>query len=273
MSSLLNDIVSQPGPPVGSNIIQDASNAIGSVILGGSNNVGLPSSRVPSMQAGNAVRNMAYWFVPEVGIINMYINPQSIKYSLKKIINKEQTKGGFIIQYWGEDLTTLDISGHTGSSGVNGLNVLEEVYRAEQYLFDPIALSMSSDNSISGLNSLVDSSLGNIGGLAGSISQATDGIIGLDPASQNVLPRVVPSLASIALGIEFYFNGWKYRGYFNSFSFSESADRLGIFDYQIQFVATQRTGYRTNSLPWSHSAIDGPSNWGTTPLSISTLTK
>jgi hypothetical protein len=237
----------------------------------GSDNDGLPSSKVPSMQQGVATRFTAHWFVPEVGIVNMYINPQNIGYNFKKLITPERTKGGYVVQYWGEEFGALSIRGHTGSSGVNGLNVLYEVYRAEQYLFDPIALTMAANNSIAGLNDLVDSALGNLGGFGSTAATATNGVFGLDPASQNILPRNIPSLASIALGIELYYAGWVFRGFFTSFGFTESVDRLGIFDYDIEFTVTQRRGYRTNYLPWQHSAIDGPSNWQTNPLSFSTL--
>lgn len=265
------------------NVLSDAANALsqpsGNQQVGGfattaipsADGNGLPSSKVPSQQLGVATRNIVHWYVPEVGIVNMYINPQSIDYNLKKLITPERTKGGYNIQYWGEELTTLVIQGHTGSSGVNGLNVLYEVYRAEQLLFDPIALTMAADNSITGLNDLVDSALGNIGGLAASVASATTGILGLNPASQNILPRNIPSLSSMALGIEMYWSNWVYRGFFSSFSFNESADKVGLFTYNIGFTVTQRRGYRTNAQAWQHSAIDGPSNWETNPLSISDL--
>jgi len=234
---------------------------------------GLPSSSIQPLQLANPVRNIIHWFVPEVGMITMYVNPQSIAYNNSKLITKERTKGGFIVQYWGEELTTLNISGHTGGSGVEGLNVLYEIYRAEQILFDPIALTMASDNSVSGLNSLVDSTLGNIGGIGGTLANATNGILGLNPLSQSILPTNIPSLASMALGIELYYTGWVFRGYFNSFTFTESAERLGLFEYQIQFTVTQRRGYRTNSLAWQRSANSGPSNNspGGVPLSFSGL--
>lgn len=247
--------------------------AIDSVLtaISGQTYTGLPSSQTPSQLKGVAARNIAYWFVPEVGTVSMYINPQSINYNYKKLITSERTKGGYSVQYWGEELTTLSLRGHTGSSGVNGLNVLYEIYRAEQYLFDPIALMMAANSSIAGLNSAVDAALGNLGGLSGAISQGTAGVLTLDPASQTILPRHVPSLASMALGIELYWSGWVFRGYFNSFTVTESAERLGLFDYDIQFTVTQRRGYRVNYLPWQHSAIDGPSNWQTNPLSFNTL--
>ena len=137
--------------------------------ISNSSQTGLPSNQVPNNRSGIPTRNIINWFVPEVGIVNMYINPQNITYSSSKIIDKQLTKGGFIIQYWGEQLTTLRISGHTGSSGIEGINVLYEIYRAEQYMFDPLALSMAANNSIAGLNSAVDAALGNLGGLNNSV--------------------------------------------------------------------------------------------------------
>jgi hypothetical protein len=229
---------------------------------------GLPSSKIPALRQASPRRDIGHWFVPEVGVINMYINPQKIDYGYKKLITQERTKGGYIIAYWGEQLTTLNISGHTGSSGVEGLNVLLEIYRAEQYLFDSLALTMAADTSITGLNDIVDSALGNLGGFASSLTSGTLGVLGLDPASQNILPQNVPSLSSLALGIEFYYGGWIWRGYFDSFTFHESVDRLGLWDYEIQFVATQRRGYRLNQQSWQRSAISGPSNSDTVPLSV-----
>jgi hypothetical protein len=223
---------------------------------------GLPSSKTPSQLTGQVQRNIMHWFVPEVGVINMYINPQNVDYSTSKIINKELTKGGFVVQYWGEELMTLSINGHTGSSGVEGLNVLYEIYRSEQYTFDPIGLTLAASNSISGVGDAVNNALGNLTGLNTSIANATSGLLGLDPSSQNILPQNIQSLASLALGIELYYTGWVFRGYFNSFSFTESVDRLGLFDYKIQFTVTQRRGYRTNEFAWQHSAINGPSNNG-----------
>lgn len=222
-------------------------------------------------QPGANTRNIIQWFIPDVGMVSMYINPQSIDYQLKKLITPERTKGGYVIQYWGEELTTLNIQGNCGSSGVEGLNVLEQIYRSEQYLYDPIALTLAANNSISGLSNMVDSALGNLGGLGNTISNATNGILGIDPASQNVLPRNIPSLASMATGLEMYYAGWVFRGFFTTFSFSEKVERLGLFDYQMGFTVTQRRGYRTNSLGWQRSANYGPSSDGV-PLSFGSFT-
>jgi hypothetical protein len=229
---------------------------------------GLPSSKVTAQNTGIPKRDIIHWFVPEVGVINMYINPQEISYNHKKLITPERTKGGYNIQFWGEELTTIGLRGHTGSSGIEGLNVLYEIYRSEMFLFDPIALTMAADSSVTGINDLVDSALGNLGSLGDSISNATSGILGLDPPSQNILPRDVPSLASMATGIEMYYAGWVMRGFFTSFTMNESASNYSLFNYDIQFTVTQRRGYRRNSFGFQHSPNGGPSDWSTNPLSF-----
>lgn len=234
---------------------------------------GLPSSTIQPLQLGQLTRNIMHWFVPETGIVSMYINPQSVKYSMKKLITPQRTKGGYSIQYWGEELQTISLNGHTGSSGIEGLNVLQEVYRSEQILFDPIAQSIATANSVSGIGDLVDSTIGNITSFGQTISNATNGVLNFDPSTQNILPQNIPSLASMAFGIELYYTGLVYRGYFTSFSYDETVDKLGLFPYQIEFTVTQTRGYRTNSMAWQRSADSGPSNnsVGGVPLSFAGL--
>lgn len=239
----------------------------------GSDGTGLPSSKIPSQRFARPKREVIRWFVPEVGLVSQYVNPQQINYAHKKLIFPQRTKGGYIVSYFGQELASLRLSGHTGSSGIEGLNVLYEIYKAEQLNFDPIALTMAADSSVTGLNDLIDSALGNLGGFGTSIANSTLGLFGLDPASQNVLPRDVPSLASLALGVEMYYGGLVHRGFFTSMSYRESSQELGLINYDIEFMVTQRRGYRTNSLPWQRSAISGPSNngLGGVPLSFQDL--
>ncbi len=218
----------------------------------GGDGFSLPSGKVQSDRQGRAKRNMMHWFVPEVGVVKMYINPNSVNYSFKKLIVPERTKGGYVIQYWGEELPTLTIQGSTGSSGIEGINVLEEIYRAEQYNFDSIGLTLASNNVVSGLADSI-----NNGSFLGSL---TGGILDVNPISQSILPKNIPSLASMAFGVELYWSGWVFRGFFSAFSFDERADAVGLFNYNMQFTVIQRRGYRYNFMPWHHSANDGPSN-------------
>lgn len=249
-----------------SSINQQISNAIGASqpasdgfvanpIPGASGN-GLPSSQIPNFRQGKSNRKLINWFVPEVGIIQMYINPNQIQYNEQKLITKERTKGGYNLQYWGEELTSLNINGTTGSSGIEGINVLYEIYRSEQFVFDNIGLSISAVNTGNAISNLISEKLsGNVFG------ELTAGVLGVNQASQINIPNNLPSLASLAFSVEMYYDGWVYRGYFSSFSFTESADNFS-FNYQIGFIPTQRRGYRVNGMPWQNSPITGGSNWG-----------
>src|ERR1700723_1152672 len=117
---------------------------------------GLPFTQIPPNNTGIIKRSNITWFVPQFGIVRMFINPQSITYVEKKLITKEKTKGGFTLQYWGEDLIQLDINGTTGSAGVEGIEALREIYRAEQYAFDGVGLSLAYNNATSDIgNNLV----------------------------------------------------------------------------------------------------------------------
>lgn len=237
--------------------------------LPGADGNGLPSQKVRNNRVGNNTRNMVHWFVPEFGVIKMYVNPRQIRYSHKKLINQERTKGGYNLQYWGEQLSTLSITGTTGSSGIEGINVLYEIYRAEQYAFDAVGLTLASDNAANDAANQIIGGIGNaIGGSVG--SSIASSLFGTDPASQALAARNIPSLAQYAFGVEMFYLGWVYRGYFDAMNINESADNLGLFEYDLNFFVTERRGYRVNNLPWQKSAIDGPSG-EYVPLSFSNI--
>jgi hypothetical protein len=239
-------------------------------------------AQIPSLRTGTARRNMVRWMLPETGIVEMYINPQSIKYNDKKHIpGVTRTRGGYVIQYWGEELSTISLTGTTGSSGVEGINVLYDVYRNEQVSMDALALAVQAANDKSNTDNMFNSAIGtntNGGVLAATTGVGTDTFQdqinslfqngSIDPST----PR--PTLASIAFQTEMYWSGWVFRGYFNSMSVDESADHLGLFNYTIEFTATQKRGLRLNYMPWHRSAVNGPSNSNPrfgTPYSFSTL--
>ena len=128
---------------------------------------GLPYTKVKSKKPARVQRNIITWFVPEFGIARMYVNPQSIIYNHKKIIQRERTKGGFNIQYWGEDLSVLNINGTTGTAGIEGINMLYEIYRAEQYAFDSVGLSLEASNTA---NDLASQAVPEVGSAIGCLS-------------------------------------------------------------------------------------------------------
>lgn len=200
-------------------------------------------------------RNIIKWLVPEVGIVEMYINPQSIKYVQRKDIKETRTKGGYVSNYWGEELMTLSISGTTGTSGIEGINVLEDVYRAEQMAFDPYALAMAAQRDKEAQDEW--SFMGDLGGLMNDVNGMISNALN---TGSPVNTRSTPTLADLAFSVEMYYSGWTFRGYFTDFSVTESADNIGMFNYDMNFKVTQRRGVRTNFFGWHRSATNGPSD-------------
>jgi hypothetical protein len=232
---------------------------------------GLPTMRNVGRYTGRLKRNIISWLVPNFGLIKMYINPELISYSNNKIIKQEQTKGGFTLQYWGEDLEKLKISGTTGASGVEGINLLHEIYRAEQYTFDGTALGIANANAApedlisKGVDSIfsgVDKGLGFLGAGSKTVSAGLSLAAGLTNqalgGNSQLAPKVIPSLAQNAFTVEMFYDGVVRRGYFTNFNVTESADNY-LWKYDFDFVVTQKRGYRTNYFPWHQNPNHAPS--------------
>jgi len=94
------------------------------------------TSSIPSISGGVSEKPLANSKDTTNGIYwdkkRMYVNPDSFNISNTKIIKESQTKGGFMIQYWGEQLTNVELRGTTGSAGIEGINILKDIYRHEQ---------------------------------------------------------------------------------------------------------------------------------------------
>ncbi len=233
---------------------------------------GLPAQKLPNEQLGRIRRNIITWFVPDFGAVKMFINPRSIIYPHNKITNTERTKGCNTFQYWGEDLSKMSIQGTTGSSGIEGINMLYEIYRAEQLSFDGFGLSLAANNANSGSGAagLVDAAGSALGGLLGggtATSQAVGsgilgGILGLNSPNTNLATQNLPSLAQLATSIEMFYDNQVFRGFFTNMTITESATNF-CWDYNIGFTITQIRGYRKNYFPFHRSANQGPSADGT----------
>ncbi len=214
---------------------------------------GSRQGRIQSNRPAITRRHLMRWLVPEQPIIQMYVNPQNFSSNYKKHITKVRTKGGYTLQYWGEELTTLNISGTTGTSGIEGINVLHDIYRNEQLMFDPYALFLQAerDRAEDQEDDIFGGTiLGEVGNILASVRE------GGAPTTS----RTKPTLASLAFTVELYWSGEVYRGFFESFNIKERADNLGLFDYDIVFTVTQKRGFRQNFLGWHRSATSGPSN-------------
>jgi len=237
-------------------------------------------AQVPPRIDGRTTRQVMRWLVPEQPIVEMYINPQQVSYKYKKLTTKTRVKGGYSLQYWGEDLIGISVNGTTGTSGIEGINVLLDVYRNEQVMFDPYALLLQAERDKKNQESFDNTIFGGSGPFGigsipflGAVPFVADQIDS-SLTSNAINARNKPTLASLAFTVEMYWMGEVFRGFFEDFDYKDSVDRLGLFDYNFTFSATQRRGFRNNFMPWHHHPSYGQSNWreGGPPLSYGVLT-
>ena len=165
--------------------------------------------------------------------IQLYLNPESFNITERKIIGSQLTKGGYNVQYWGEDLQKIQIGGSTGSGGIEYINLLRSIYRHEQIQFKKIlnerlyALREEARQASLESNKDLKPDYSNDfqGFLAGATDFFSDGLYsGLVNGAETltdvltgdfVLPNRKeyanfsnsPSLASLAFNIEIYYQG------------------------------------------------------------------
>ena len=214
--------------------------------------------------------------------IQLYLNPESFNINEKKLINLQLTKGGYNVQYWGEEVQRISIGGSTGSGGIEYINLLRSIYRHEQIQFKKIlnerlkilreearlaAIDAENDikpdyaNDVGGfLTGAADFLTGGlISGLTNGFDTLTDIITG-DFASPNRKEysnfSTSPSLASLATSLEIYYQGEVFRGYFENFSVNEAAQNPGLFSWSTSFVCLNRSGERKNFMPWHRSPVN-----------------
>lgn len=210
-------------------------------------------------------------------VVPFYINPQDITISDSKIISSQQTKGGFMTQYWGEELSKIRISGVTGSGGIEAINILRDVYRHEQVFFSRELVErkrkfqnlaeeslLNASTSVSAADVIASS---DITGLTREIITAGEsfsdlienggftGLFSVQAQDRDIL-TIAASPAAYAMSIDLVFQGEKFRGYFSNFSMSERADSAGHFNYDMDFVVLRRAGKRKNFMPWHRRPTD-----------------
>ena len=227
----------------------------------------------------------------------LYLNPQTVNIREQKLINEQLTKGGFVIQYWGEQLQELQASGTTGSSGIEGINILRDIYRHEQAAMravllerqdllavnareSAIAKGLADDEEYSTFEGILDLTTGGAySSITSGVSNAID--ILTDAASGSYLDlehsqfSAPPNLASFATTIDIHFQGEMFRGFFTTFSYTEDANTPGIFTYQFTFKITKRVGLRNNFMPWHRSPVsyDGETVQASTPPNSTMLSE
>lgn len=226
------------------------------------------ASIVDVPRLGEYKREVVSWRTPHLGVIQMYISPQSISILDSKDVSHHRTKAGFVIQYAGEKLTDISINGTTGSGGIEAINILESIYRSEQEAFTTIAQSLERKYTVAQLLSLFKgpNNFGDTG-----FADALGIFLGqtAEEAVLNIFEQPFPTLASLASNIEMIYQGVTYRGYFQSFRVDENVNNgPGIFNYDLKFVAYAKQGVRRNFMPW-HRQPYNPANIEANPQTFS----
>lgn len=213
-------------------------------------------------------------------VIPLYINPQNIQISYSKNISETQTIGGYIIQYWGDKITKLTISGTTGSGGVEAINILHNIYKSEQTQFKKVLLQRQRDlafkiqeeqaaaqNASTGTSlSALDQVLFNgvFSDVANGVSETMDffrdAIAGNGTGGNSSPVKLLPTLSAFAVSLDMHYQGKVYRGYVESMSVIENANSPGHFDYSIQYNSLKEYGERKNFMPWHTNPRDSSGN-------------
>lgn len=203
-------------------------------------------------------------------MIPLYINPENITINDGKLIQENVTLGGYMVQYWGEKLTEFSVSGNTGSGGIEAINILKSVYRNEQIQYTKVLLKRQKDlanNSQSALEDLAATADAKGGLVAvadvffdGAVSNTIDSIKETIEYIKNPVESLisegdptkvlVPTLASFAVSVDMHFQGETHRGFFKSFTLTESTSNYGTFSYSFNFVSLRKIGERKNFMPW-----------------------
>lgn len=208
-------------------------------------------------------RRRILWEVPNKGFfIEMYLNPQSIDIRSQKIITEMRTKGGYMIQHWGEELDEITFQGHTGANGIEGINVLKDVYKAEnkrnESIYKVVQDVFKSKDRQEFMS--VDEITHALGHTLGTENQTVTGLfagqdlIGSGKVNMKAFLKGrehVKSLAQRAAGVTCHYQGVSYKGFFKSFTVNETTQRQGIFSYTMVFRVTETVGKRSNWMAWS----------------------
>jgi hypothetical protein len=211
-------------------------------------------------------------------VVPLYINPSTITTNYTKNISETQTIGGFVIQYWGDRITTMSINGTTGSGGIDAINILYDVYKSEQKSFEKTFIKRQQelldkanenkqylDSKATRLEA-IDQVLfgGAISELASGVSETMDyfraSVTGENISGQNTKTTLMPTLSAFAVSLEMHYQGRINRGYIDSMNVTESANSPGHFDYTISFKSLKEYGERKNFMPWHTNPYDSSGN-------------
>jgi hypothetical protein len=152
--------------------------------------------------------------------LTMLVNPSNLDISYSPLITETRTLGGFVHEYWGEQLTTLAATGKTAmfvdsEKGITN----KESRKSESYQYFMTLLNIYKNNG-KGYNSTFDSST---------------------PNALRANPTKITSLGIVSM----IFDSRQYDGYFESFTYAEDATQPFNLEYSFNFKVMRIIGQLT----------------------------
>lgn len=144
--------------------------------------------------------------------LTMFINPANLDLSYSALINETRTLGGFIQEFWGEQLTSLSASGQTSMFYNSGGITNRDTRISEAYQNFIRLVNIYKNNG----------------------KEYT--------REQNNATKANPNRISSFGKVVMIYMDKEYEGYFESFSFKETAEKPFNFDYDFAFKVTRTIG-------------------------------
>lgn len=182
-----------------------------------------------------------------VGVM-LTVNPSSLSVNASKIVTRQQTMTGWTEFHWGEELDTITLTGSTaafiwdGISSTMKSSIRPPLKQTSQELVD----IYNEYQNIQDLGVIAPQGIGDQEGLAVTKRRDTPTYQEFRQLMQlmnaNGVTFDIHGLVSERLYIQITYNYAQYRGYFESFDLTESAESPYRFTYNITFKS-EKTMY------------------------------
>ena len=153
------------------------------------------------------------WVLPNVSPLIMLVNPMNLDLSYNQLVNETRTLGGFLEEFWGEQLTTLSGSGQSALFYNDGGLTNKDLVNTEGYVNFQRLVNIYRNNG----KGYSDSRFG---------------------TGTNVTSTKIKSFGVVKM---FYMNK-SYEGYFDSFNTRRMADKPFNFEYDLSFRIRRAIG-------------------------------
>ncbi len=144
----------------------------------------------------------------------LLINPTDIKVEKTQIVSKQLTRGGFALQYWGEDLPKVFIAGSTGYFGVGTTSSASLIGTTSN------ALKLQAFNL-----------------LKNRVFNGRSRSMSFDSSKEDPFKEQITYQGNLLIRIK-YLTG-VYDGYITNFNYAQSAAQPHAIDYDFLFTITE----------------------------------